>query len=698
MKAFVTAKVGVFLVISSVLAVWMLLAAQSVQAHTTALPTPTCSGLPADDFFTAPSTIGTNGTPTPALATAQGVGTTTREKLRYAKIMIPALAAGELRVHSTTTPSDAVLCRGTSTRATSRTNYSAHNTATSAATTAAAAADRAALPNASVISARTALNNAATALTNVANALEAAGKTTEAGAATTAAGTARAFAADTATNTTAAVFESELDTAAGHLTTAANALHAGFQIRAEVRPGDESYVLVVAVMDATADPDSTLAVQFHGAIESTALGHQDSFSAGQVRSHTIAITAPGLLTLEEKGSTDTMGTFGGDMIPSGGSAGNFTLVKPVEASTSPHVTLLVEGLTPTTAGDYTLDMEFEVAMPAAALTDATGVTAAAFTGWGTTAIDDDTTLQIDGSVIGGGASADEDYFLFTPDTGAPAAGFLTIAATNATGASRHSNTAGTLYGPDGEIAMDADSGTGNHFSFRVPVDNMDYLVKVTGTTGQYALSFTLDGAMSQGTSESRPEAATVECANDNTDDGTGNIPNEICARGSRLQQERDRFLLDVVESGALYVHSTGSTDTVGTLYGPDGREIATDDNSGAQAATFTAPYGSDRGDVNVSEHCDNRIVNGVGFAVQYNYNLLPAGTYTIRAFVGGEQVGLTPGGQTNTFTVARISDAEFLARVPSSGRVLVEDFPVRGTTTILEFDLSSQNFEIVGTQ
>ncbi len=804
MKAFVTAKVGVFLVISSVLAVWMLLATQSVQAHTTALPSPTCSNLPDDAFFTSSADI-VSGTPAPSITTQQGVGSTTREMLRYGKIMIPALAAGELRVHSTTTPSDAVLCRGTSTRATSRTNYSAHNTATSAATTAAAAADRAAaLPNASVISARTALNNAATALTNVANALEAAGKTTEAGAATTAAGAARAFAADTATNTTAAVFESELDTAAGHLTTAANALHAGFQIRAEVRPGDESYVLVVAVMDATADPDSTLAVQFHGAIESTALGHQDSFSAGQVRSHTIAITAPGLLTLEEKGSTDTMGTFGGDMIPSGGSAGNFTLVKPVEASTSPHVTLLVEGLTPTTAGDYTLDMEFEVAMPAAALTDATGVTAAAFTGWGTTAIDDDTTLQIDGSVIGGGASADEDYFLFTPDTGTPPAGFLTIAATNATGASRHSNTAGTLYGPDGEIAMDADSGTGNHFSFRVPVDNMDYLVKVTGTTGQYALSFTLDGAMSQGTSESRPEAATVECANDNTDDGTGNIPNEICARGSRLQQERDRFLLDVVESGALYVHSTGSTDTVGTLYGPDGREIATDDNSGqgtnfriatnvdpglhivevrgqnsdtqgayglvtnfvtgaevdtptppvgpvdpppttvdpdpagvleeppsggvrsgiglirgwvcqdagegvqisitntdsgAQATTFTAPYGSDRGDVNVSEHCADRIVNGVGFAVQYNYNLLPAGTYTIQAFVGGERVGLSrPGGQTNTFTVARISDAEFLARVPSSIRVLVEDFPVRGTTTILEFDLSSQNFEIVGTQ
>ena len=48
----------------------------------------------------------------------------------------------------------------------------------------------------------------------------------------------------------------------------------------------------------------------------------------------------------------------------------------------------------------------------------------------------------------------------------------------------------------------------------------------------------------------------------------------------------------------------------------------------SQTRTFTAPYGSDRGDVNVSEHCEDRIVNGVGFAAQYNYNLLPAGTYT----------------------------------------------------------------------
>ncbi len=788
MKVFLKTKAGVVLVGFSVLTMWMLLAAQPVQAHTTALPTPTCSGLPADDFFTAPSTIGTAGTASPDLDTARGTGTTARERLHYAKIMIPALAAGELRVHSTETPTDAVLCRGTSTRATSRTDYRAHNSATSAATAATNAADRAALPGASVSSARSALRSAASALTTVANALTGQDATD----ATDAAGTARTFADDT-TNTDTSTFETPLDNAATALTNAANDLHAGFQIRATVRPGDEEYVLVVAVTDA-ATVDPALAVQFNGAIESTALGHQDSFSAGQVRSRTIVITAPGLLTLEEKGSTDTMGTFDGDMIPSGGSDGNFTMVKPVQTNTT-GVTLNVEGLTPTTAGAYTLNMDFKVAMPAAALTGATGVTAATFTGWGDTAIAaDDTTLQIDGSVIGGGASVDEDYFLFMPDA---AAGFLTIAATNAVSASSHSNTVGTLYGPDGEIAVDDDSGEGKHFKFRVPVDNMDYLLKVTGTTGQYALSFTPEAATAQGTSESRPEA-TVACANDNTDDDN-NVVNEICARGTRLQQERDRFLLDVVESGALYVHSTGDIDTVGTLYGPDGREIATDDNggqgtnfriaanvspglhivevrgqnamtegayglvtnfitgaepidptdptdpvdpvdpgqpgvttdstgrledppnggtrsgiglirgwvcgatrvevriagpSGPTSRNYTIPvlYGSDRGDVEREDVCDRRGDN-FGFAAQFNYSELPAGTYTAQAFADGEQIGQADNGQTNTFEVIRLSDTDsFLEEL---GReVTVENFPFRGDTTVLEWDEASQNFQI----
>ena len=149
MKAFVTAKVGVFLVISSVLAVWMLLAAQPVQAHdsTVTLPTPTCSNLPSESGFlagidlAADSLTDTDGTDD---ATTQGGGVTGRgdSRFRYARITIPALAAGELRVfdQATAGPSDAVLCQGSSQLARSITSYSAHNTAHTAAATATRAA------------------------------------------------------------------------------------------------------------------------------------------------------------------------------------------------------------------------------------------------------------------------------------------------------------------------------------------------------------------------------------------------------------------------------------------------------------------------------------------------------------------------------------------------------------------------------
>ena len=49
MKALLTAKVGMFLVVSSVLAVWTLLAAQSVQAQTATQSAPSC---PSSAFIT----------------------------------------------------------------------------------------------------------------------------------------------------------------------------------------------------------------------------------------------------------------------------------------------------------------------------------------------------------------------------------------------------------------------------------------------------------------------------------------------------------------------------------------------------------------------------------------------------------------------------------------------------------------------
>ena len=90
------------------------------------------------------------------------------------------------------------------------------------------------------------------------------------------------------------------------------------------------------------------------------------------------------------------------------------------------VSLQVEGQTPTTAGSYTIDMDFEVAMSTTATP--TEITVEGAPAWGDTVIaEDDTTLQID-------KSGDADYFVFASTVN----GFLTVEATNAAGETQHS--------------------------------------------------------------------------------------------------------------------------------------------------------------------------------------------------------------------------------------------------------------------
>ena len=107
MKALLTAKVGMFLVVSSVLALWTLLAAQHVQAHkgsrVNVSPLPVVVAFLGIHFLdaseTRPITSSERLAPT-GLVTKKGGGTSGRGDVRYhyAKITIPALAAGELRV------------------------------------------------------------------------------------------------------------------------------------------------------------------------------------------------------------------------------------------------------------------------------------------------------------------------------------------------------------------------------------------------------------------------------------------------------------------------------------------------------------------------------------------------------------------------------------------------------------------------
>ena len=677
MQAFMTAKVRPFLVISSVLAAWILLAAQPAQAHTTNLPAPSCtSNLPtATDFFTdTPGTAATAGialpstfTGTPTPKPGEDIATRGSSKYYYAEITIPQLAAGELRVFDTrntdgNTPaavSDAVLCQGASERARYRTTYLNHdrtsnfttitgyqttvagyqatastasadsttteaqaksalrtaashldiaagylrtaagylrtaansaNTAVAAqnATDAALAADRAAVTATNAATtARTAANTPATDPANPTDPANGADERAALGIAASALGTA----GDGATASAAGA----LGAAATELNSTAGKGHVTFQIRAEVKPGDETYILVAAAADADGAAAPSLAVEFEGAIAADTEQRTRVLNNDAVDSISLTVTTPGLLTLETTGSVDTIGILanaGSDTAltataddvevayaESGGSGDNFKFAVPVAGVT--HTLMVEEGQT--SGGEYTLSMDFKVAM-----VTSSGLTTVPVTPttnpWTTTAVpdDDEPPLQIK-KIAADGSTADEDYILFTPN----ASGLLTVNANDDTdGSTKNSDTSGTLYGAmetgpmmemrAGEIATDSDSGPGNHFKFAVPVvASRNYLMKVEGTDGYYTLMFDFDQTTADiaPTSSFTPTNLDPACAA-----GDPNNRGEICR--STGEPETERYLLNIAESGALYVHTTGGIDVLGTLYGADGRQVAMDEDSG----------------------------------------------------------------------------------------------------------------------
>lgn len=742
MKALLTAKVGMFLIISSVLAAWMLLAAGPGMAHQKrgiALPAPNCGTIPDDTrvaptdvFFTgAQQTAITSAATAPTgLQTRRGIDQAQRrgdQRFHYAKITIPTLAAGELRVFDSTaaggatqtndgdatndtTPSDAILCRKGTQIASSRETYTgAHYSAERAAAAAQDAADRAAadvadltplpttavaaLPStptptpdqtlaaqttdadANVASARNALTRARSALIAVETALRAAARAafTDADKANLTSGadtaemaaddvddaiddlnTAVTAAATTATTTIAAIpadapdradqirtarttQQQSKNTAAGTardaLTPAATALdaaagsadnpatpptsllawaqqeHTGFKLRAPVSPGDEEYVVVVALPNTATSPDPAMAtvtalglnVSFHGAIDTTATADL----TGRLQSdtppdqYTILTNAAGLLTLGTTGSVDTVGVLqqGANDIAqadSGGTGDNFKIDVPLPAET---YTLSVRGNVPEVdVGNYTLDMGFEVAMshmPTVVPDDGadTVVTVLAGADWNSAP---DVSVPDDGLAAAHtpeiktdqhtNNNPDEDYFAFSIANTAPTQGFLTVEATGDGTAAVDANPKGTLYGPRGEIVSDA---TSTGFLMRVPVSvpqgsQMNhYLVKVErGREGAYRLKFTYRPAVLFGQGDfpgvRGKTQAEASCATPGPNDY------EICPiqGNDPAQQEIERFVFDMQETGTLYLHTTGDTDTVGTLYGPNGALIATDNNSG----------------------------------------------------------------------------------------------------------------------
>ena len=924
MHAFMTAKVRPFLVISSVLAVWILLAAQPAQAHDrgTRLPSlSSCSNLPDAAFFTTPTTtlpsvaIRSDGFTGASSPTKRGGGTSGRggDKYRYAKITVPALTAGELRVFDATEatgtpaivpPSDALLCRGSTTVARSITSYTAHDSAYSNATSASNSAKT--VYNAGIFGdynddtdsdgeddgtagndardgvtrtkdtaidatsfsavsgaltrVRRGLNTARTALTAAVRALNTAAKAdpdsasiiegyitsaanAEQDASTAYNDTVTADGDTTGTNPvyspgatneqklpiakqaldnalsalgfgagTSAVALADATGAIGALNTASTNLrtnaaplaHAGFKLRAQVEPGDEEYIVVVASENAATDLN--FAYTFNGAIDSTSVSAtpagtqkiEASLTSAKVDRYMLTVTAPGLLTVETTGSTDTIGALDlttgavGEVAQaeSGDSGDNFKIIVPVIAGS---YTLEVEGQTSRTTGAYALDMDFKVAMQGATPTTSSAddpvIGPAAPTWTNTPLSDDDDTDNTPPFQIRKVAetSADEDYFVFSVET----PGLLTVNANNdSVGSTTDANTKGTLFGAMGEgpmmeqrvgqIATDADSGPSGHFQFTVPVEaNRQYLVKVEGTTeGAYILEFDF--------------TEVTDTDNDDTNDvgqepitpPAAPISGILAERGAHL------YLFSIEEPGTLYAHTTGETDVYGTLYGPDGKNIAEDNDSGddrnfriavqvapgvyilevkgnrvttagdytlvtnfvtgpgpdpttpttpttpepeptdatgslddppnngsrsgiglirgwvcqatsvevvirgpregGQQVVFTipTPYGSVREQAAIDQ-CQHTSRN-IGFAAQFNYNILEEGTYTAEARADGETI------ETNTFEVIRISDQVYLEGVGEE--VVVRDFPRTGDTLTLEWDEASQNFQIVDHQ
>ena len=215
--------------------------------------------------------------------------------------------------------------------------------------------------------------------------------------------------------------------------------------------------------------------------------------------------------------------------------------------------------------------------------------------------------------------------------------------------------------------------------------------------------------------------------------------------------DEDYFRLSVLRSGTVRVETVGFTDTYGTLYTAAGRLLGSDDDTGSgsnfrivhrvAAGTYyvrvsgygesttgsytlwvgfavagflenpkpnafksgvglisgwvcearrveveisgwriPVVYGTDRGDTRSQcGDADN------GFVTLFNWNHLGNGRHTARLLVDGEEFS------RSTFQVTTFGQ-EFLRGVKET--ITVPDFPRAGTTTVLEWEESTQNFVI----
>ena len=588
MQTSVKTKIGPFLVIASVLAVWTLLAAQPVQAHS--LTNPSCSGLPGEDFLTNTETAalsagnspGTDVSDTATPKKGTGESGQGNKNYYYAKITVPPLTAGKLVVRDTTSASatyssEAILCGRQEGNVSSLPSYaSAHINADNAADAALRAQATAAAADTTGSAAVSAERNARSALISAANALASYSGTTLVGgiahalrraAAVTlddTAATALNGAADQAitdsdtarraggqdaiattnpgdaTDDNATTEAAALTAAAEDLRIAAHALDPNmvFNINTLISSGDEEYVVVMTVPEGGTP---AVTAEFMGVMSTVADALDgDNFTLNNQRfTRTLRATDPGLLIVRTTGrearTTGTLEAGGNNIAMDGGSGGNFEIISPMDDDAD--YSLHVDGQTRGERGKFGLEIEFGVATDLTIGTAPTG-----------------TELQ----------PGRADYFFFTiSDTGQS---FLTVETQTSMGVTPATDTTGTLFSQQGLVATDTDSGrTDNNFLLRAPVSAGDYIVEVKGarssTEGAYVLETASQPATNRG---SAPNMLIATPDSDETLNAGAVVPYSIAVNAP----------------GTLQVKTTGSTDTVGVLYGPDGQQIWADDNSG----------------------------------------------------------------------------------------------------------------------
>ena len=155
-------------------------------------------------------------------------------------------------------------------------------------------------------------------------------------------------------------------------------------------------------------------------------------------------------------------------------------------------------------------------------------------------------------------------------------GALTVYTTGST------DTLGVLTGPDGFTdRRDDNSGSESNFSIEAPVSEGVYFVQVRPGSSLVTGGYILHVAFSEGAEDDHggTEQTATEIAVPSATQGEPTTTQGEIRSGDDV----DYFRLQIRSTGALTVYTTGSTDTLGVLTGPDGFTDRRDDDSGSES-------------------------------------------------------------------------------------------------------------------